>query len=456
MIVVVRGVLRRLGYGTSVAHSSPVSEIRTSVGLPRFRSRFVPVALLLSTGGVGCSGEKLAPAPLVRPVRTMVVSAGESTTTRIFPGKVEAAKRVELAFQVPGLLVQLSAREGQKVAKGDVIGQLRQDEFQARLTSLQGQLDQARAALRALMAGDRPEERLRREADVRAAQSRLTNAKQEFDRASRLIASRAVSQADFDRAQSDYQVAQEDLKSARQILEIGTIARVEEIDAQSAVVRGLEGRVVEASLQLQDTTLRAPYDGVIAERFVEEGQNIQAKQSIIKFQDVDEIEIAVDVPEMVMAANLQAADVLQLVAEISGAPGIRFPVRVSEMAQRADPTTQTFSVRVAMQAPEGINVLPGMSATVTMTYRRALILGSRILVPITALHQKSSGQQVVWALDENDVISPRTVSLGSAVGGDVEIVDGLDAGDRIAIAGANQLRDGMQVRDLGNDLGGSR
>jgi RND family efflux transporter MFP subunit len=412
--------------------------------------------ILFGLGISGCSRTETESVEVVRPVRTMVVTAGENTSTRIFPGKVDAAKRVELAFQVPGLLVKLSAREGQMVAKGDVIAQLREDEFQARLKSLQGQLDQARAALQALMAGDRPEERLRREADVRAAESRLTNAKLEFDRSSRLIASRAISQSDFDRSQSAYQVAQEDLKSARQLLEIGSIARVEDIDAQSAVVRGLEGRVVEANLQLQDTTLRAPYDGVIAERFVEEGQNVRAKEAVVKFQDVDEIEIAVDVPEAVMAANLQSADIVQLFAEISGAPGVRFPVRVAEMAQRADPTTQTFNVRVAMEAPEGISALPGMSATVTMIYRRASVLGPRTMVPITAIHKKSDGAQVVWLVDESGVVSPRPVSLGVAVAGEVEIVDGVAEGDRIAIAGANQLRDAMRVRDLGADLGGVR
>ena len=157
-----------------------------------------------------------------------------------------------------------------------------------------------------------------------------------------------------------------------------------------------------------------------------------------------------------MAANLQSADIVQLVAEISGAPGIRFPVRVSEMAQRADPTTQTFNVRVAMQAPEGISVLPGMSATVTMIYRRANVLGPRTMVPITAIHKESNGQQVVWLLDENDVVSPRGVKLGAAVAGEVEIVEGLAEGDRIAVAGVNQLRDAMRVRDLGTDLGGAR
>jgi membrane fusion protein, multidrug efflux system len=403
--------------------------------------------------GTGCTQPQPDAVEAVRPVKTMVIAEGENTTTRSFPGRVDAANRVQLAFQVPGLLASLPVREGQTVAKGDVIAALREDEFQARLTALQGQLDQARAALGALLAGDRPEERLRRQADVRAAEQRLANARAEYERYARLIASRAVSRSDYERAETVLRIAEEDLVSARQLLEIGVIARQEDIDAQQGVVRGLEGRVVEASLNLQDCTLRAPYDGVIAERFVEEGQNVTAKQPIVKFQDIDEVEIAVDVPEAVMAANLQAADIVKLDAEISGAPGIRFPVRVTEMGQRADPTTQTFNVRVGMKSPEGINVLPGMTATVTMTYRRAAVLGRRIMVPVAAVYQDNSGEAIVWAL-EDDKVSRRAVTVGATRAGEVEITDGLQPGDQIVIAGVNRLRDGMRVRDLGADLGG--
>lgn len=401
----------------------------------------------------GCPAPEPERPEVIRPVKTRLVVAGENATTRAFPGKVEAAQRVQLAFQVSGLLVSLPVREGQTVAKGDVIAQLREDEFQARLTALQGQLDQARATLRALLAGERPEERLRREADVRAAEQRLANARAEFQRYALLIESRAVSRADFERSETVFRIAEEDLQSARQLLEIGSIARAEDIDAQQGVIRGLEGQVVEANLNLQDCTLRAPYDGVIAERFVEEGQNVRAKEPIVKFQDTDEVEIAVDVPETVMAANLQSADILQLVAEISAAPGVRFPVRVSEMAQRADPTTQTFNVRVAMQAPEGINVLPGMSATVTLTSRRAEILGQRLLVPVTAIYRHSDGRQLVWVLGPEGTVTSQAVELGEAMAGDVEVVEGLEPGQRIVVAGVNLLREGLAVRDLGDQLG---
>src|SRR5262249_33526606 len=138
--------------------------------------------------------------------------------------------------------------------------------------------------------------------------------------------------------------------------------------AQEAAVRGVEGRVVEAKIQLDDCTLRAPYDGVIAQRLVEENENVRAKQPIVKFQDIAEIVVAVDVPETVMAADLRLSDIVEMFAEVSGAPGLKFPGRITEVAQAADPVTQTFRVRAALKAPPaGVNLLPGMTATGTMT-----------------------------------------------------------------------------------------
>ncbi len=411
----------------------------------------VPILALLA----GCTTKVESTHAVVRPVKTMVITAGEDTRERVFPGTVEASRRVELAFQVPGLLVKLPVKEGQKVVEGEVIGQLRQDEFQARLTALQGQLDQSRAALQALRAGERPEERRRRESQVRAAEARLANARTELNRAAGLVQNRVIPRAEFEQIETAYRVAQEDFESASELAEKGTIGREEDIQARAAEVRGLEGRVVEANLQLQDSTLLAPYDGVIAQRFVEQGQNVRAKEPIVRLQDVDEIDIAVDVPEAVMAADIRTADIVSMIAELSGAPGLRFPVEIREVAQVADPTTQTFNIRAAMRAPDGVRVLPGMTATVTVTYRRANILGQRILVPISAVSQSASDGQVAWLVDAEGKVASRPVKVGAVQGGEIEILAGLEPGDRIAVAGVTFLRNGMQVRDLGDALGGA-
>src|SRR5215831_16568757 len=140
---------------------------------------------------VGCSSRKFPETEQVRPVKTVVVAAGRKPNVRSFPGKVEAAKSVELAFQVPGLLIKEPGNQGERVAKGQVIAQLRQDEFQARVQAAQGQFDQARAKLSALKSGERSEEQLRRESQFRAAEAKLENTKTEFDRYTRLLPTNA-------------------------------------------------------------------------------------------------------------------------------------------------------------------------------------------------------------------------------------------------------------------------
>ncbi|RPJ33347.1 MAG: efflux RND transporter periplasmic adaptor subunit [Verrucomicrobiaceae bacterium] len=418
--------------------------------------RCLAASLICLFAGASCSRKAPPAAEAARPVKTMVVSLGGDSRTRTFPGRVEASKQVELTFQVAGLIVDLPVREGQKVAKGDVIAQLRQDDFKARLAALQGQLDRSRADLQSLLGGVRPEERLRLEAQLRSAEATLSNARSEFRMAEQLIRTRAISRLDFERAKTAVSVAQEGQEAARQTLEAGLIAREEDVQAKEAVVRGLEGQVVEANLQLADSTLRAPYDGVIAQRFVEQGQNVRAQQSVVKFQDVNEIDIVVDVPEAVMMADLRAADILRLEAEFSAAPGLSFPVYIKEIAQRADAVTQTFSVRVAMKVPEGINLLPGMTSTVSLTYRRASILGGRILVPVSAIFKSPSGEQITWVLGSDQTVTRRPVTLGQASGNQIEVSSGLASGDRIAVAGVAVLREGMKVRDLGDGLGGGQ
>ncbi|HKF66341.1 MAG TPA: efflux RND transporter periplasmic adaptor subunit [Vicinamibacterales bacterium] len=401
---------------------------------------------------IGCGSKPGTEA--ARPVKTLVVGAGNKPQVRSFPGKVEAAKSVELAFQVPGLLIKEPGKEGQKVARDQIIAQLRQEEFQARLTAAESQLEQAQATLSALKAGERSEEQMRRESQLRAAQAKVANAKTEYERYSRLLQSSAVSRSDYELAQTTYRIAQEEEQAARQVVEKGAAARSEDVEAQEAVVRGLESRADEARLQLKDSTLRAPYDGVIAQRLVNQGQPVGASTPVVKFQD-DEIDIVMDVPESFMANEMRNTANLGMVAQLSGASGQTLPVAIKEAAQVADPKTQTFQVRVATKRPAGFTVLPGMTAIVTVTYWPAGGPTNRMLVPISAVTRLDTGRQVVWILAPNLTVSPRPVTMGAATGGTVEILSGVRPGERVVVAGGWSLHDGMKVTDLGNALGES-
>jgi multidrug efflux pump subunit AcrA (membrane-fusion protein) len=332
----------------------------------------------------------------------MVVAQGGDTYVRVFPGRVEPSKSADLSFQVPGLVVSLPLREGQKVAKGQIIARLRQDEFQARRMAAQGEVDQARAALDALRQGERPEEQIRREAQLRAAEAKLANAKTEFERYARLLPSAAVSRAEYELAETAYHVAQEECKAARQLVEKGTVARKEDIEAQEGQVRTLEGRLADANVQLSDSTLRAPYNGVIGRRLIEEGQVVSPNKPAVQFQNVDDLDIVVDVPEAAMGGDFRGGNTTQMVAEFTNAPGLQFPVRVT----------------------------------------------------VSAVFKQDTGQQVVWVVGPDGTVRCRSVAMGNAREGQVEILAGLRPGERIAVAGAPFLREGMKVRDLGDALGG--
>lgn len=409
--------------------------------------------LLIVCFSAGCSRQNPVQAEEIRPVKTMVVGAYAGSYVRYFPGRVEAAKAVDLAFQVPGLVTRLPVKEGQAVARGQVISQLRQDEFQARNQAARGQLDQGLAILDALQLGERSEEQLRREAQLRAADAKLANARTEFERYARLLPTGAVSTSDYQLSQTAYRVAEEDRKAAQQLVEKGTEARQEEIRAQQGQVHSLESRLEETKVQLDDTTLRAPFSGVVAQRLIDQGEAVPANKPIVKFQNTEEIDIVVDVPETVMAAGFRQANIARMVAEFSHAPGRQFPVRVKELAQVADPATQTFQVRFSMKAPPRTTALPGMTATVAVTYRRPPAPQNRAFVPISAVTKQDTGQQVVWVLAPDGTVRCRSVAMGEVKNGQVEIVGGLRPGERIAVAGADYLRDGMKVQDLGDALG---
>lgn len=385
----------------------------------RVRMPLASLVVLLTISAVGCSSNPSAPPEEIRPVKTMVVTAGNLPSVRSFPGRVEASKMVDLAFQVPGVLIGLPIREGERVSKGKVIAQLRQDEFRARLQTAQGTLDQARAQLG-------------------AAQSTLTNTRTESERFGRLVGTNAVSRSDYDSAQTAYRAAEESY------------------NGQQAAIRASEGRLAEAKLQLGDSTLRAPYAGVVAQRLVEVGQNVVPNSPVIRFQNVNDIEIVVDVPEGFVTSNLRPSEIQQSVAELSIAPGRQFPVRVKEIAQIADPKTQIFEVRFAVKTPPRITALPGMTANVTITTRGNEAPANLVVVPISAVAKQDTGEQVVWILGSDQTVHHRTVKLGAPTADQIEIVSGLQRGDRIVVAGATFLRDGMQVRDLGDALGGGQ
>jgi RND family efflux transporter MFP subunit len=139
------------------------------------------------------------------------------------------------------------------------------------------------------------------------------------------------------------------------------------------------------------------------------------------------------------------------VAEFAAAPGRQFPLTIKEYATRADPRTQTYQVTLQMPRPKGINILPGMTATVHGSPPVEQKGDDRFVVPAIAVFADEAGTSHVWVVDKDTMkVHKRKVTSGDLTGTDsIRIIDGLRPGEMIAVAGASQLREGMQVRAMG-------
>ena len=135
---------------------------------------------------------------------------------------------------------------------------------------------------------------------------------------------------------------------------------------------------------------------------------------------------------------------------ISSAPGREFPAVLTEYATAADPVTRTFEARLRFDPPDDINLLPGMTAEVSIDIPEdALGASAAVWIPAVAVLADDAGNATVWNVDAATMQVIRTiVEVGTLSGADIRILSGLEQGDRIAVSGVHNLREGMEVREL--------
>jgi RND family efflux transporter MFP subunit len=205
----------------------------------------------------------------------------------------------------------------------------------------------------------------------------------------------------------------------------------------------------ESKSRLGDTYMRAPFAGEIGAVFVDNFTDVLLKMPVLSLVDVSALQIIVDVPE-IQIATLDRSAIGRIVAEFEAAPGREFELTLKDIASQADVRTRTYRVELLMNQPEGLNVLPGMTVSVTH-YPLPGADEQRIVVPAKAVMAEADGHQIVWVVDpETSRVHRREVTVGSITGQDgIEILIGLAGGERIATTGVNQLQEDMEIRLLG-------
>lgn len=353
----------------------------------------VAASLLLLTL-VACSEQEEAAQLPTRPVKTFVVEGGTADMIRSFPGRVDASKRAELSFRVPGQLQEILVKEGDRVQEGQVLARLDPTDYR-------------------LVYEDR--------------KATFDNSQSNFKRGSELVADGNISRMDFDRMEANF--------------------------------RSASAALSQAEKDLEYTVLKSPFSGRVAQRSVENFEEVQAKQTIFSLQNTSQLDIIIDVPEsivrMVRAMDQDEDSVTSndrmretgAYAEFEGRSNERFVLRPKEIATKANDQTQTFRATFTMSSPADFTVLPGMTTMVVLDLSD-LVDDDDILkrVPVRAVQGDSSLQSRVWILDPQTMtVSGQPVSIGRMSGGMIEITDGLEGGEEIVAVGAPYLAEGMKV-----------
>jgi len=217
------------------------------------------------------------------------------------PGRVEAeSEEVRVSSQLSGRLKRVNVEEGDQVKRGQVLAELDNDEYRARVAEAEAELAQREAELRRTVNGARVQERQEAQAAVEAAKAVRNNAKSEAERRRGLADRNILSRDEADRYERTYQVAQAQLQQAEQHFSlVDAEAREEDHAHAMAGVGSARAQLEEARAILEKTYIRAPLDGVILRKLRHTGESVstQFDSPIITMADDGPQRVRLDVDE---------------------------------------------------------------------------------------------------------------------------------------------------------------
>lgn len=242
--------------------------------------------------------------------------------------------------------------------------------------------------------------------------------------------------AQLEAAQATYVEASKQYDRLAELVKQGTIPR-SQLDTQLSVRDAARARADAIRAALADRILSAPFAGVLGFRRVSPGALVTPGAVITTLDDIRTIKLDFAVPETRLG---QIASGQTVRAESPAFPGQTFEGEVTAVGSRVDPLTRAVTVRALLPNPERL-LRPGMLLTVRLLQpvRRALT------VPEIAVEQIGT-RAYLYRIEPGDKVAQVDVTLGARRRGEVEILSGVSAGERIVVEGTVKLRPGAQVR----------
>ena len=382
---------------------------------------------------------------------TVEVSEDAITVRITASGTIEPVRTVNISPKTAGIVEELYVEQGDRVEAGQLIARMDNEQINAQIVQFEASVAEAEAQLSEALRGPTRTDILQVEASVSQAEAqsedaraRLALAEDEAARSQRLFDRGAISRSDLDRATSDRRSAEASLDQAfarlreaeQRLIDAQNGNEAETIAQARARLSRAEGQLQAAESQLADTLIRTPFAGIITQRFASEGAFVTPTAT------------ASDVTSATSTAIVALASGLEAIAEVPEADISKIRVGQSVEIQADAFPDELFEGQVKLIAPEAIErqnvtvfqvrvaLLTGTdrlrsNMNTTMAFIGDQLAGALVIPAVAVITQ--SGETGVLVPDEDGQAQFEPVVLGSQVGDRIQVIEGLDSGDRVFI-----------------------
>jgi RND family efflux transporter MFP subunit len=354
-------------------------------------------------GGPGGFGGGGGPRPPMS-VDLADVTKGKISAHLMVVGNLIGQQTVDVVPKTGGRLVSINVQLGDRVRRGQTIAKIEDSEIVEQVRQAEASGEVSKATIR------------QREADLKVAEVN-------FERSKNLFQRQLLAQQSLDDAESKYLAAQAQLDLAK---------------AQSTQTGA---RLEELRIQLQNTTVVSPVDGFVGKRNADPGAWASQQAPVVSVVEINRLRLVANVVEK----DLRMVTVGDpAVVEVDAYPGDKFNGRIARIAPVLDPATRTASMEVEVPNAD-YRLKPGMYARITLTIEDH---DNAIIVPKPAVVDYDN-KRGVWIATADGKSRFVPVELGIEDGDNIEIKSGLNAGEKIVVAGAASLRAGDTLQLAG-------